>query len=171
MTKKLLETTSSMIKCCRCNRPAVVAVEKNNEKWPVCIDHVPTDEKLVYLTDDATKPELEYDWLRKNGFLTKLSGKDFVLFPGLLALAHKKGLNSIETEIIYHDIETNNCVVRAVAAGDMGIYSGIGDANPANTKKMTAVHYIRMAETRAVARCLRLYTNIGLTSDEEMAST
>ena len=40
-------------------------------------------------------------------------------------------------------------------------FSGIGDANPANTSRAIAVHSIRMAETRAKARALRDLLNVG----------
>ena len=52
-----------------------------------------------------------------------------------------------------------------------GVFSGYGDASAANVGRMIAPHIIRMAETRAVARALRLACNIGMTSREELGGS
>jgi hypothetical protein len=95
-------------------------------------------------------------------------GKDFVLYAGLLDLAHERGLVSIETTLIQLPTETNgNCaVVQATvrlsdSQGVVRSFSGIGDTAPSNVNRMMAPHLIRMAETRAKARALRDAVNVG----------
>jgi len=48
------------------------------------------------------------------------------------------------------------------------VFTGIGDANPANVNRKIAAHIIRMAETRGKARALRDAVNIGIVSLEEL---
>jgi hypothetical protein len=107
-------------------------------------------------------------------FVMNLHGKDYVKFEGLLDLGHQDGLSEVTTDIV--DLPTdengNTCIVRARVVTKRGIFTGIGDASPNSVgNKMIAVHLIRMAETRAVARALRFATNIGMTALEELGDT
>ena len=116
-------------------------------------------------------------------YIINLQGKDFITFKGLLAMAHDQGLKGIETDIISIDKDrteeekngktyitnaTGLTIFRAKVVGEKGMYSAIGDASPRNVGKMIAPHLIRMAETRAIARALRLYTGCGYTAIEEL---
>lgn len=104
-------------------------------------------------------------------FITSIQGKEFVLYAGLLDLAHKKGLKKLAVEILIYPNEENGntAVCRAVAENADGeIFTDIGDANPVNVNKKIINHIIRMASTRAKARCLRDMTNIGITCLEEL---
>jgi hypothetical protein len=96
--------------------------------------------------------------------------KQFVLFAGLLALAHELGLEEIDTALVQVPAEENQrtAIVRAVVKGKPGSYAGIGDASPANTNRRVAQHLIRVAETRAKARALRDFTNVNLVAFEEL---
>jgi hypothetical protein len=96
--------------------------------------------------------------------------KEFVTYPGLLALAHELGLEEIHTTIIQMPTDANGqtVVIRAVAKGKPGLYTGIGDASPLNTNRKVARHLIRVAETRAKARALRDLCNINLVALEEL---
>jgi hypothetical protein len=96
--------------------------------------------------------------------------KEFVTYAGLLALAHDLGLEEIHTTILQMPTEANEhtAVVRAIAKGKPGLYSGLGDASPANTNRKVARHLIRVAETRAKARALRDLTNVSLVAFEEL---
>ena len=49
------------------------------------------------------------------------------------------------------------------------IFTDIGDASPTNCNSKVAKHLLRMASTRAIARALRSFTNIGMTALEELA--
>lgn len=104
-------------------------------------------------------------------FITSIQGKEFVLYAGLLDLAHKKGLKKLVVDIIQYPSKENDltAVCRAVAENADGeIFTDIGDANPVNVNKKIINHIIRMASTRAKARCLRDMTNIGITCLEEL---
>lgn len=113
------------------------------------------------------KPKLE------KRYITNLHGKDFVLYAGILDLAHQRGLQKLEVELIQYPTKENGfeAVCKAVAESKSGeVYTDIGDANPKNTNKSIALHLIRMASTRAKARVLRDLNNIGMTALEELSS-
>lgn len=102
----------------------------------------------------------------------RLNNRDYVLFPGLLALAHERGLDSIETVIeqIPDAGNQHTAVVRATVTlrspdGNLRAFTCVGDASPATTKVNA---YLRMAETRAIGRCFRMGLNIGETMFEEL---
>ena len=97
-------------------------------------------------------------------FIIQISGKSFVLFEGLLSTFHENGGKEIYTKII----NTEPLIIQATVKGERGTYQGIGDADDNNVGKMILPHKIRMAETRAIARALRFYNNIGMCSAEEL---
>ena len=138
--------------CCKCKSPAPYKVIKDGQDYPVCEAHKPT---MV-------------DILKANGYIANLKGKEYVLYSGLLDLAHRNGLKEMSCEIIHLDRKEQFCMIKAVVKGDRGTYIGHGDADPSNTGKMVLSAFIRMAETRAYARALRLYTGIGMTAKEEL---
>ena len=105
-------------------------------------------------------------------FISNIKGKDFVLYAGVLDLATQRGLLKLEVELIQFPSKENGneAICRAVAEGKNGdVFSDIGDANPNNCASMIAKHLIRMASTRAKARCLRDMCNIGICTVEELA--
>jgi hypothetical protein len=105
-------------------------------------------------------------------FVTKFKDKEFVLYAGLLDLAHQRGLLKLEVEPIQYPTKDNGyeAICKAVATSSAGeVFVDIGDANPNNTNKMIALHLLRMASTRAKARVLRDMNNIGMTALEELA--
>ena len=104
-------------------------------------------------------------------FVITIEGKDYVTYTGLLHVAHQSGLVRVETEILqYPSVENDNtAVVWAVAEGKDGqFYGDVGDANPANCNSKVRRHLLRMASTRAKARALRDFTNVGMTSVDEL---
>jgi len=104
-------------------------------------------------------------------YIVSLKGKEFVTYPGLLDLAHKKDLLGIQTEVLQLPTDDNHfmCIVKAMATTKDGAeFHGLGDASPKNVGNMIAPHLIRMAETRAKARALRDLTNVGMTAREEL---
>jgi hypothetical protein len=112
-----------------------------------------------------SKPKLNEE------FITKVEGKEFVKYPGLLDLAHQKGILKIEVEALqFPEKENGNVAIcKATVVSKMGeTYSDLGDANPLNCSAKVAKHLLRMASTRAIARALRSFTNIGMTCLEEI---
>ena len=111
------------------------------------------------------KPKLE------ERFLINIQGNDFVKFEGLLDLAHQKGLSKLSVEILQIPTEDNGnmAICKSVAESkDGSVFTDIGDANPKNTNKMVVEHILRIASTRAKARALRDFNNIGMTCLEEL---
>jgi hypothetical protein len=105
-------------------------------------------------------------------FIKEIDGKQFVLYSGILDLAHKKGLNRIEVEILQYPTSDNNMTAickAAVESKDGDLFVDCGDANPTNCNHAVSRHLLRMASTRAKARALRDFTNIGMTAYEELA--
>ncbi len=100
-----------------------------------------------------------------DGYVTDL-GRPYITHKGLIALAHRHGIDSIMTEL--KAWSNGEAIVKATATGARGTYTGIGDANPDNVGSMLKSACIRMAETRAVNRALRFYLGIGLTSLDEL---
>ena len=100
------------------------------------------------------------------GSVVELQGKQYPTHPGLLALAHAHGVESITTDLLqYNDGEA---ILKAKVTGTRGTFEAHGDASPLNVSRNIANAVIRMAETRAVNRCLRLYLGIGATTAEEL---
>jgi hypothetical protein len=104
-------------------------------------------------------------------FIRSIEGKDFVLYAGLLDLAHQKGLGKMQVEILQFPGTDNGhmAIVRALAESKLGeLFVDVGDANPTNCNAKVVKHLLRMASTRAKARALRDFTNIGMTCLEEL---
>ena len=104
-------------------------------------------------------------------FVKTVDGKDFVLYAGLLDLAHQKGLLKMKVEPLQYPTKENGyfAICRATALSKFGeIFSDIGDANPANCDAKVAKHLLRMASTRAKARALRDMDDIGMACLEEL---
>ena len=111
---------------------------------------------------------IDLDYLRSIGAVIRLQGREYLTHPGLLRVAHENGLKSIETELLSWDREAWAAVVRARVVGERGIYTGLGDASPENVGKQVVGATLRMAETRAINRGLRLYTGLGMTTTDEL---
>ena len=129
-------------------------------------NRLPADTDIPGNGSDHHEPKL------KDGFIKNIKGNDFVLYDGLLDLAHQHGLIKLEVEHIQLPAEENDntAVCRAVATTkDGAVFSDIADANVKNVNRMITLHIIRMASTRAKARALRDLCNIGITCLEELA--
>jgi len=114
---------------------------------------------------ERKKPKLD------ERFITTIEGKDFVMYPGLLDLGHQKGILKIEVEPMQLPTKENGhfAVCKALVVSTTGeTFTDIGDASPENVNSRIAKHLLRMASTRAIARALRSFTNIGMTCLEEL---
>jgi hypothetical protein len=113
----------------------------------------------------------------KREFIVERQGRAFVMYAGLLNLAHENGLRSIRTELIQAPTGGNGYVAICAAtvvldkAGNEQIYTGIGDAAENNVGPAMRASLIRMAETRAKARALRDAVNVGVSAFEELNET
>jgi hypothetical protein len=100
--------------------------------------------------------------------ISTIQGKPFVKYSGLLAMAHERGLQSLKVEWVYNDAELS--LAHAVATFQDGRrFEESGDATPANTNRKVAVHFRRVALTRAKARVLRDALGVDLVAVEELA--
>jgi hypothetical protein len=105
-------------------------------------------------------------------FIKNIEGKEFVIYAGLLDLAHQKGLVRMAVEVLQYPTTENGhmAIVKAQAESKLGeLFTDVGDATPTNCNAKVAKHLLRMASTRAKARALRDFTNIGMTCLEELA--
>lgn len=103
-------------------------------------------------------------------FIQNIQGKEFVKYEGLLDLFHKNGGKEIATELISSDRigEDVFFIFKATVTGENGTFTGYGDAYKGNVNPMIVKHMMRVAETRAKARALRDYNNIGMAAAEEL---
>src|SRR5919206_3315131 len=111
------------------------------------------------------------DKLMKKEFTVERDGKTFVLYAGLLDMAHERGLKAVTTTLVQipNELNGNVAICHATVETEQGTFTGLGDASPGNVNRMMSPHLIRMAETRAKARALRDAVNVGVTALEELA--
>ena len=100
-------------------------------------------------------------------FLRQVHGKDFVEYPGLLAMAHAQGLQSLVARLTR--VTDQPALAEATATfSDGRIFSEAADATPENVGATVRAHVPRVALTRAKARALRDALNIGICAVEEL---
>ena len=103
-------------------------------------------------------------------YIKTIQGREFVTFEGLLDQAHRDGLSLLETELLQAPSDTNGgiAIVHARVQTKKGSFTGLGDASRENCRENIAVHLVRMAETRSIARALRFSGGVGQTALEEL---
>ncbi|MEI7511923.1 MAG: hypothetical protein WCK01_00475 [Candidatus Uhrbacteria bacterium] len=96
--------------------------------------------------------------------------KEVVSAKGLLHLAHKERLSKIRTTVVQSPSKENGetAIVVVLVVTQRGAFTALGDANPRNVNVRIAPHFIRMAETRALARSLRAALDIDVAAIEEL---
>lgn len=108
-------------------------------------------------------------------FIVERQGRSFVLYAGLLDIAHQQGLKSIRTELLQIPTSDTDNIAICMATvtlekeGREQTFTGIGDASPRNVSPAMQTCLIRMAETRAKARALRDAVNVGVAAFEELS--
>jgi len=115
--------------------------------------------------EQPVKPKLH------DQFIIDVKGGQFVKYAGLLDLAHQKGIQMLKVEPVQYPSKENGmeAICKSSLESPNGdLYVEYGDARPQNVNKMVVNHILRMAATRAKARCMRDYTNIGITCLEEL---
>ena len=114
---------------------------------------------------EKKRPKLDERWI------IEIEGNQFVKYAGLLDYAHQIGIGSIEVEPLQLPTKDNGnfAICRASVVSKLGeSFTDIGDANPGNCSSKVVKHLLRLASTRAIARALRSFTNVGLTALEEL---
>jgi hypothetical protein len=114
---------------------------------------------------EKKRPRLDERWI------IEIEGNQFVKYAGLLDYAHQIGIGSIEVEPLQLPTKDNGnfAICRASVVSKVGeSFTDIGDANPGNCSSKVVKHLLRLASTRAIARALRSFTNVGLTALEEL---
>jgi len=114
---------------------------------------------------EKRQPKLDERWI------IEIDKNQFVKYAGLLDYAHQIGISSIEVEPLQLPTKENGnfAICKATAVSKLGeSFTDIGDANPINCNAKVAKHLLRLASTRAIARALRSFTNVGLTALEEL---
>ena len=104
-------------------------------------------------------------------FVVERHGRRFVLLAGVLDLAHTRGLEAIETELLQVPGESNGhlAIVKATVRLAGGrVFTAHGDASPQNVRKGVDLALVRMAETRALGRALRFALGVAETLAEEL---
>ena len=149
----------------------ILLIDENNEWYKVKkpkSQETETEKKEIKKLDDKMR---SIDGARhlKDEHMISIQGTKFVKHEGLLEVAHKVGLKSIETYRIDSSSAEEPVMFKAIVTmKDNSSFQGHGDAHSNNVNEKIKPHLIRMAETRAVNRALRLATNVGYCSAEEL---
>ena len=132
---------------------------------------------------DYKKPSEELSKEFKAKYIIPIKGKDAILADGLKKLAHLKGIKSLKSNIVQFPNQENNnlCIVETELVGydynpitdkvEEVTYKAIGDASPNNCTSLVKPAFVRMAETRSIARVLKNYTNVGIVAVDELIET
>jgi hypothetical protein len=80
-----------------------------------------------------------------DNFIKQIDDKDFVIYAGLLDVAHQKNLSMVDVELIQFPSDQNKqtAICKAkVETVDGKKFSDIGDANPLNCNAKVAKHFV-----------------------------
>lgn len=100
-------------------------------------------------------------------WIKQIHGRDFILYDGLLAMAHEQGLMSLSAH--FTSVSGELAVATAFAEFKDGRkFYEAAEATPGNVAPQVKAHFPRIALTRAKARCLRDALNIGTVAVEEL---
>ncbi|MEA4882503.1 MAG: hypothetical protein VB144_02380 [Clostridia bacterium] len=115
--------------------------------------------------------ELTHEFREK--FVRSLSGRDFILYGGVLQLARERGLRRITTRIVQLPSKENSmyAVVAAEVETSDGVFTEVGDASPENVSRSIQPHLLRMAATRAKARAMRDAVGVDMAAVEELGGS
>ena len=123
------------------------------------------------------EPEIKEEEIKKKSEKKGNWSEDMVKLEELLAAAHTKFPKlSITTEKIEIDLKQKYALFKAKAYSDRNeltgqVFEAHGDATNENIElDKVKLHFIRMAESRAIVRALRLLTNNAKVAEEETAA-
>ena len=100
-------------------------------------------------------------------------GRVIVRLGDLLQRAHTEGLRRVRTRIVQVPVRENGylAVAHAEVRVTKGTFTGVGDASPENVDPPFAVHGVRVAESRALARAFRFALGVADVCQEELGGT
>ena len=165
---KICYRVSGDVESCQCGDFARNSKNDPNFKCKhllAVMNSIPTGEIENGQILEKKRPKLD------DRFIIEIEGNEFVKYPGLLDLGHQKGISQIEVDIIQipNSENKNSAICKATVMSKVGeTFTDVGDANPQNCNSKVSKHLLRMASTRAIARALRSFTNVGLTALEEL---
>lgn len=176
------------------NRSVLIA-EGNTEIWHNLGDHIKMQfirkgpceyrldeevEEIAFIKCEKSETSEETQTSHQNQSSEKKKNwaDEMTNFEDLLNAAHlkakgEKKILSIRTQVIIDgngnpmiDYEKKKAFFKAIVETDDEEFSGYGDAEGI-TNESIKPHFIRMAETRAIVRALRFYTNNAAVAEEE----
>lgn len=191
MTDRLIRTIKAISKGKLADGSIGFITAEESDKWYNTKDE---PEVLQDLIDSVIQKGNTIEFEMSNGFAINFTLKekakessqgnfadDLTTFEDLLNDAHDKfkGNFSIKTEMIENDWEKQRAIFKATieilkneytedgVETTKTVYEAYGDATQDNCGEMVKKHYIRMAETRSIARALRWATNNAKAAAEE----
>lgn len=189
MADKLIRTIKAVSVKNKSNGSIGFLTEEQDNTWfNINAEEKVLDEMLKETIQKGNVIEFEMENGVPKNFTLKETAKkegsfqdDLTSFEDLLANAHKKFKRnfSITTELIENDWQNQRAIFKAsvIIVGTEELEEGeeaskrtfeaYGDATQDNVGDMVKKHYIRMAETRAIARALRWATNNAKAAAEE----
>ena len=97
-----------------------------------------------------------------------IHGKPFIRFSALLAEAHARGLQKLETTFV--SVTADLALAQCTATFQSGlVVTDVADSSPSNVGAQVRAHWIRLSATRAAARALRNALALDMCSVEEIA--
>ena len=90
------------------------------------------------MSDEKSKNQIAneaYETLKRYKRITTLQGREYVTHKGLVWLAHIKGLQSVDVEMVHSDFEKFLFIFKATVVGERGTYVGHGDASTKSVSK------------------------------------
>jgi hypothetical protein len=107
--------------------------------------------------------------------VVEVDGSRYIKYAGLVALAHERGLAKLSVQVVRYPCPENESTAVVMATAELqngATFTELGDASPASVgdRRLTP-HLLRVAATRAKARCLRDALAVPLTAVEELALT
>jgi hypothetical protein len=141
--------------------PAVPGTAHEDEGGDMLTPPPPAPDQTLDAVAETHKVPKEY--------LQMVHGHPFVLYKGLLAMAHEAGLKELSAEFILVEPGIIALAKAQAVFADGRRFSEAADATPDNVGPTVKEHFARIALTRAKTRTLRDALNVGICSLEELA--
>ena len=108
----------------------------------------------------------------RSEFIINIQGKDYILYGGLITLAHAEGFKGFKPPVVVETPTKDNggliIVIATAVDKDGNEWSALGDGDNVNVGAKVIKHKCRVAETRAKGRALRDMLGIDILLIEEV---